>query len=326
MQTAEQRAIIENIAEFQKTAGLSDAAFAKHLPCSATTWSRLKGDIYKGNTDRKVAEVAKAAQAYREAWQKNQTRNSRRRFYEFTDFKAVFSAVRTAQSRGQLAEEDKLIVYCAPSGWGKSHLAAELEERYNARVVTARESWRTSYFSACASIARAVGVRDKFRGAPHAEEELIDYLTNHPCVIVLNEVEFFGRRTLNLIKTILNETTCSVVMLAIPEFFSSIKVLGGLHSAQLLRRCVAVIPAGEITAAQASRFLAEEFEITADLRPACRALAQAANKSPSGGPGYGYKLVARVVESLAEEFDKTAPPASDDVMKAIAVYQQTLSL
>lgn len=326
MQTPEQRSIIQGIAEFQQQAGLSDSNFAKHLPCSSTTWSRLKGDNYKGNVDRKVTEVAKAAQAYREAWQKNQSRNQRRRFYEFTDFKAVFSAVRTAMGRGQLLEEDKLIVYCAPSGWGKSHLASELEDRYSAKVVTARQSWRTSYFSACASIARAVGVREDFKGAPHAEEALIAHLTNHPCVIVLNEVEFFGRPTLNLIKTILNETGCSVVMLAIPEFFSSIKVLGGLHSAQLLRRCVAVISAGQITAAQAAKFLGEEFDVTGDLRTACRSLAQAANVSPSGGPGYGYKLLARVVESLAEEFDRSAPPCAEDVEKAITIYQQTLSL
>lgn len=325
-QTPEQRSRIEQIASFQAITCLSDTEFSKHLPFSATTWNRLKGNTYEGDITKKVDEASQSAQVLQETWTKSREKEHVRKFYDFTIFRAVFQAVKTAKIRSLSGEEDKLIVYSAPSGWGKTHLAHELQSRLDAKIVTARQSWRRSYFSACKAIARSVGLQMPFRGAAEAEEALIDHLALHPSVIVLNEVEFFSRDILNLIKTILNETKCSVVMLTIPEFFASIKVLGGLHTDQLLRRCVAVLSNQVVTQGQAAKFLGEEFEVDDALKPALKSLAHAANHSPSGGPGYGYKLLQRVVEHLAEEFTRDSPPSPADVEHAINVYQRTLSL
>lgn len=312
--TEQQRKDIEEMAEWQASQSpvMSDRRFCMGSPYTETTWSRVKRGIYQGKLDdairalkRHVVNLSEARMRARSALKS--------KFFKTGDYSTMEEAIKVAQAVAEDGGQDKLVCYVGDFGCGKTTLATHLCDENNGVLVEAMPSWKVSYYAVCRTIAEAVGLKKKFMGAAHAEMELIAQLKLHPRTLFFEEVEYTGAQLLNLWKMILNQTQCTVVVFFITRFFNELRRRGGEYADQLLRRAN-VIEASPVTASLASRFLAEHWKITPELREAAQLLANAAN-----GKG-GLHLCSRVAKMLHSEF-QDEPPTFADVEAKIGSYQ-----
>ena len=267
--TADEREIIEALKRHEQELGLSQEQFAqRHLSYSATTWSRLKDGSYFEKIDGadKLFEALAADLRQIETSRLAEQRYGAREFFEHTDARLVLRAVGECRAK-PLSDSNRLIVYLAPTGGGKSALCGRLR-REGARIVEARESWQRSYFSCLRDIAAAISVpvRDEY-SPDRLEESILRRLNSKRHVLVVDEGEFFGARTLNLLKLILNKSTAAVVLCAIPEPYDKWNRKDWHEAQQLRRRTHALVRLEPCTSATAKLFLkgisTEEGALTA---------------------------------------------------------------
>lgn len=325
-QSAEQRAFIAQVEEFRQARGWGDAELARKLSASETTWLRLRDGTYQGNVGKQVALLRKDMARLRA-----DLGGAGGAIHATADLELIAEEAADLLAAARAGSENKLAWYLAPSGGGKSTAARELARRFGGLVITARQSWKESYFSACETIARALGVSGRLNGAKDAESAIIETLAadGEPRLLLLNEVEFFGTATLNLIKSLLNETPAALVIFALPEFYHQITKLGGIHAHQLQRRTRAVIVAERVTVQDAARFLAAAVPAVTlgakdkpgdeNARRCCEIMAEAANR-------FGrFDLLGRVAASLAAD-GADAPPNPADAERHCNLYLANFNL
>ena len=296
----------------------SDREWAGSLKISPTTWSRLKSGTFKGNWLKQTLEVQKACASIRQLYVTTTTWRPKK-FFQFPDFLLLKQAVERAVENGTKRNIKRLAWYLAPQGCGKTQFGRELCEEFNGVWIVARQSWKDSYFSALISIARAIGITDSLKGTGEAEGEILARLnlSETPPVLFFDEPEYFGKPVMNLLKTLLNETSAVIVMLCQPKFYEDTRIRGGIHAAQLLRRSVAVIAMKPIGAADAAQFLKAEFpdEPAANLRACAGVLA--AQAALSGG----YDACQEIADSLRVQELELTP---ENVRLCAQHYHQTV--
>lgn len=334
--TQEQKQIIQQAlalqAEFSKLQGreISARAWSQKLGVSPTTWARLAGGNYEGNTARWCAEIQSACAKLKGSISQRRAGTSKD-FLAVPDFVLTESAIQQALARAGEGSNKRLVWFLAPQGCGKTEFGRQLVEReysgddkrgfvsYSGTIIVARQSWKGSYFSALVAIARSIGIMEDLRSAGAAETQILARLNLHttPFVLFFDEPEYFGREVLNLLKTLCNETRAVLVMLCQPKFYEETRTRGGIHAAQLLRRSIAVISHKDISANEASHFLRAKFPQAPApaLLEAARQLATAANLSG------GFDACREIAASMsAQEMQCTAR----DVEAARQLYHKTV--
>jgi len=129
-------------------------------------------------------------------------------------------AVETAVAECSVKQgPERLILFLAPTGGGKTMLCNHLQAEKNARIVQVRAAWRRSESGLVPliDICRAVGVRvGKNPRVAKMEDDLIKFCQSRQLLLVFDEGEHFGKSALNLIKFLLNETNIVIVLCAVP--------------------------------------------------------------------------------------------------------------
>lgn len=280
--TPDQQDKIDRLKALQERLRLSDKQFVQQLRVgSETTWNQIKNGKYPGDLARQLANFNRAAAQLQQRMAKDRVR-PQSQFFEFMDQQAVLGAVDDALNNGDAGDERKLVWFVADTGGGKDALASHLVAEREAHHILARTSWRKSYLAALKTIARAVGLQEpkrKWTRSSSLEEEIISRLQERPRLLILNEIEFMGRDVLNLIRTILNETRCAILMLCVPAFYRDIFRFGDTYADQLRRRTVAIVEETPITPAQAVEFLrayAPDKVPASEERSAAKTIAEAA--------------------------------------------------
>jgi AAA domain-containing protein len=311
------RRMLDDLKARQEKLGLTDKVFsAEHLSYSETVWYRIKTDdektkqpLYFSMVKDPETVLMQLRLNLRELERQMaiEARTARGAFHEFADFAAIFKAVRQCKNKG-LQSPVRLVTYLADTGGGKSALCSQLALTMKARVVESRECWRNSYFVAARDIAAAVGLdTDKLWTPAECEDALKAQLRARKTVLAIDEGEYFGPRTINLVKFILNQTPTVIVLCAIPEAYERWSQRSAHEALQLQRRTHKLIRQEKITPDEADRFL-EDIALNGDRKSAAVALAGAANQ-------FGrFDLIARATEELRGERNVGV----DDVQKAIA--------
>jgi len=318
--TDDARAIVVALQQKRDDLGLTDAAFhRKFLPRSYSTWIRLQGDSYAGDTESVVSEYRQALENISRIEAFAPKTSGDEPFHEFPVFEAVVEAVHRAHAR---EDENRLVVFLAPTGGGKDAICRHLKKRSQAAVVEATESWRKSYYASCADVCRVIHVDGPWRSTRECERDMLASLNRRNGTLVFNEGNYFGPQTLNMIKLILNQTGTVVVICAIPQIFDRMKLKSWFESSQLIRRAVAIIEAPELDPDQVEPFL-EPFTVAKeDMDPACRLIAAAAN-------GFGlFNMIKRVVENLQakKQYASGKPVPLSAFERAIAEAEAFLRL
>ena len=113
---------------------------------------------------------------------------------------------------------NRLVIVEGASGSGKTTAGRKLAERFGLKIVLteADETWKESLSNMLGGLLRALGAKTPPNGSENRKILLLEKLKETPVCIVIDEAHHLGPRTLNLVKTILNQTPSQIVFLAIP--------------------------------------------------------------------------------------------------------------
>ncbi len=328
--TADQRAKIEEIAAWQEQAKLTDAEFLEGCSkISAQSWYQLRTGRYGAkDCSRMVGLASEHAKQRRRTWTKAQIIRARPfAFVETSKFREVMEAVESAQAAAEAGDDDKIVWVIGKSGMGKTEAARQLVARRSAHLVTAAESWREGYLDALTDFALAIDVPQPLsaekrpkawpsKGA--AERAIMRQLTARPCILCVNEVEFFSRRVLNLLRKIADETQTVVVIFCVPDFYVEILQQGGAYAEQLRTRTEGVVWLDQVEAADVAKSLSAYWPLLPQdaLKAASKALRDYVN---SFG---GWRSLKRIVRHLRGQFPtQSQAPGVDDVQAAISLQR-----
>lgn len=120
---------------------------------------------------------------------------------------------------------NRLVIVLGPPGTGKTSAALALAAKYGSRVVLAEadETWKSGQ-NALGGLLRAVGVRELPASAADRLARLIERLREGDRLIVIDEAHHMGVPAFNLVKTLLNQTGCQIVLLALPVLFRRLEL------------------------------------------------------------------------------------------------------
>jgi type II secretory pathway predicted ATPase ExeA len=160
------------------------------------------------------------------------------------------------------------------TGSGKScterFLRAEPDFGNTMARVEARESHRDSLIGFVRAVCLAVGVEKPSHRASLAEEESIAALTELPRLLFIDEMHHLGPRPLNFVKTMLNETKCTIVGVAIPALWDRMSYKSWAEAEQLTSRTTAVLRIKGISLDDARLFCASRVNRWEEIDPETR--------------------------------------------------------
>jgi DNA transposition AAA+ family ATPase len=117
---------------------------------------------------------------------------------------------------------NRLVIIEGQSGSGKSTAARCMAAKFGRKIVLveADETWKGPNLGGMLSgLLRALQVREAPISGDGKLHKIIDVLSQSPVCLAIDEAHHLGPRTLNIVKSILNQTPCQVVFLCIPTLF-----------------------------------------------------------------------------------------------------------
>lgn len=320
--TDDQRKAVEEIAKWQTSANLSDAAFVEGCSTmSEQSWYQLHTGRYGAKDCSRMVSIAKSHSIERRRTYLKSLTLKPLAFIESDKYTEVINAVDSAQAAADIGDDDKIIFIIGASGMGKTEIARQLVKLKTASLVTASESWREGFLDALTDFAEAIGIPQptnadgkvkQWQSKGAAEREIMRKLKASPRVLCVNEVEFFSRRVLNLLRKIADETKTVVVIFCVPEFYSEILKQGGAHAKQLRTRTEGVVWLDQLEKADVSKVLAHYWPAMLSDAPAASELAQYVNTFG------GWRVLKRIARNLHSKFPlPTHPPALPDISAEI---------
>lgn len=201
--------------------------------------------------------------------------------------------------------QNRVLFYLAETGGGKTQLCREVTAANGGVLIEAKESWRHSYFNAACDVANALQkaaniTPTDFRSAAKAEAEILTRLRARKMVVAIDEGEYFGPHSLNLIKLVANQTPAVVLIAAIPELWKRVQKEAWVESLQIVRRTELRSSMGLIHAADVQQFMdSYEVYLNGTSAESCAAIARAANQFGK------YDLIVRVALRLSVEKPET---------------------
>ncbi|HVU26528.1 MAG TPA: AAA family ATPase [Verrucomicrobiae bacterium] len=291
------REIIDALRALEKDSGKSARQFAAdHLTYSETVWGRVQsGEYFKMVSDpEKVIITLRRDLGRLQREMALSGRYTNTEWKQTDEARAIFKAMDACRVK-PMSDPNRLILYLAPTGGGKSQLCGQAVKRHNAKVVEARESWLRGYFTCLRDIGTALGVKVEKIYTPDAlEDEIIEALIRRKTTLAIDEGEFFSARSLNLIKLFLNKTPTVILLCAIPEAYEAWTKANSHEARQVRRRTHAVIRLSPIHPDMAAKFLTGLKISEAQIKPVCVVLSKFAN-------AFGhFDMINRMVADLHE--------------------------
>lgn len=306
----------------------SDKVFMEHTTLPSSTWSLLKSGNHALPTgQRSIANVLaklkqlqqrckeidlEAADAALRARQNGDVTG----FIEDVNVKAIKGALERASERASQGSEERLIVLRGSTGDGKTTLRKYLTAQGDIHFsVMARPSWKSSYTAFLRAVAATLRVDvSNLRGVATVETEILDKATRINGAIWFEEVQRLSKQAQEFIKTLLNESTLTVLISLTPDAYRLMQYQAGADFAQLFRRAAANF---EMTPANAAfvQALAPELWQKSHTPRQRETIAEEAAKF--GGKAMIAEVVKRLKKSTAERLTIT----DEDVTKAIRAYR-----
>ena len=243
---------VKALRELAESLKISDAVVAKrYIGISKTTWSQLQSGTYPAQDPAAMLEKCEAA--LQTLTDETESVGQAAAIVELSHVKAALAGVKGCYGIPQ----NRLVVFLAPSGGGKTTFTRKLRQTYRGGVVCgdASETWRGSYLNAAADIAGWLGIEGVFVNPRKAEDAVISALQATPRILVIDEGHACGPAALNFIKAILNRTECRVVFLSIPELWKRMEEKAYEEAKQLRRRTHAKIVVDAVEPSNCRAFL-----------------------------------------------------------------------
>ncbi|MBC8010046.1 MAG: hypothetical protein H7067_08115, partial [Burkholderiales bacterium] len=187
--TAGQLDVIAELRRIQELEGLSDGKFAqKHLTIHASNWGRVKAGTYGADTASVMNKLETNLRQIRVQRAQASKLTGGGPFHDIVSQRAVLDAVTLAKLKPD-DDCERLVVFLAETGGGKTRLGRELTIQHDGIFVEASEPWRKSYYAAVCDIARAAGVSEADLGTSEykAQRALLARLRTNRRVLVIDE-------------------------------------------------------------------------------------------------------------------------------------------
>lgn len=295
---------IQTLQEIQTAEGLSDQDFARrYLSVSATTWYRIKNGTYAANAEHANAKLANNLRNLQVELARRKKQLAGRTFIRLPHLLPVFDAVQVAR---MCKDEHRLVIFKAPTGGGKTMLLKQIRIDYDGVLVEAKESWRNQYLAAIRDIAKAADINLGNQTSKwSAETSLLAGMQQRGRrVLCIDEGEYFGPNSINLIKLILNQTEWVVVLAAIPVMFDRWNRKSWEESVQLRRRTVLSHTSEIVTPTDVAEFAKDQVKLSKQSQAI---IAKAANE-------FGLlDTIRRILDELQES--ETLTPTEDEVAR-----------
>jgi hypothetical protein len=236
----------------QQDTKLSETEFIrKNLPFHPATWSKIQNNRYPGDLTIKLQQIRHAIYQMQSELACESKVASVKAYRMMHAQQAVLDAITVAR---KAQNENRLVIFMAPTGGGKSELCRYLAAKKNAFVFESKESWRDSYSAFIHDVCAGLKTRNDSKTKRGVELKMLTRLTMYEHLLAFDEsATAFGGPTANGIKLILNQTRSIVVMCGTLELVS--RMMRTSEGAQLIRRCVQVIKIEKITSQEAKPFL-----------------------------------------------------------------------
>lgn len=265
---------------------------------SSTVWHRLKKGEYqrKDYTDlfEKLISALRGIEDHA-----NMTDKMRdNAILPLSTVRASLAAVRKTFDQPR----DRLCVILTPTGGGKTTIARAIAETFKGRtsIVEASETWRSSYLAALHDIGEIIGLGTMPTSARAAQAMLFAELKSRPRIIVIDEGNYFGQASLNLIKAILNQTACSVVILALPELWNAMKRRSWVEASQLRTRTIAFLDLKRVERSDVELIL--KRRLLGKLETLGTAAKEAVNTITDKANSFGlFNTVVQMADAIADE-------------------------
>jgi DNA transposition AAA+ family ATPase len=218
----------------------SDKAFADaKLSVSETVWYRIKNGKYQADDHSRVLRKLTADLSGIIEADSMVGSIKRKRILPLS----YVTEARDALNMAFAEERNRIVIVLADTGGGKTTIAKSIERDFSTRtsMVEATETWRNSYLAGIQDISRACGIPEPKNNTRVAQEDLITELRKNPRIIIIDEGNYFGAASLNLVKTIVNQTKSIVVILAMPKLWKTITFARNEEARQLRNRAAAIL-------------------------------------------------------------------------------------
>ena len=246
---------VKSLAAHQERLGLSGSRFAKrYLRASDATWSQLKSGKYPA--DNIAPWIEKCETALKLLEDEASDLQPGEGLIELGDQRRAIKLVRACYNE----ERDRLVLFLADTGGGKTTLATLMREALGDTVVVveATETWRDNYFAAVVAIASKLGLGEDYKSKRTAEAAVLKHLAGSPRVLVIDEAHSCGPGALNLLKHIINIRTVAnrVVLLSMPQLWDALTKKNNENWRQLHNRMCGRLLVDKIGADDCRAFLA----------------------------------------------------------------------
>lgn len=294
---AELHEVAGRIRGWQEERRLSDSQMLRDFPGlgSSKTYVRIvSGDCEELDCSRWLRDYAAVwslIQLLAESSQENDEI-----YPDLTTVTDLRKAVADAMREGG---NNRLVLVQGPSGSGKTTAARFLQAKYGARIVfcEATEIWKENMNAALAGICTALGVREPPMSVSARFDLAVTRLRESRCCLVVDEAHHLGPKTLNLVKSLLNQTPGEFVLLAMGTLWTRLETSAYAEARQLTQnRLSERLRYDGVEVTDVERVLERRLGMNGDAKAAAKSLAAAAR---SHGTLAFVRLVCRQARKLA---------------------------
>jgi len=295
--------VAARIRAHQDARKLSDSEMLRNFPGlgSTKTYERIvSGDTDELNTERwckDYAAVWSLIQMLEESAAEDDP--------IYDDLTTVIDLRQAVASAMREKGNNRLVLVQGPSGSGKTTAALLLHAKYGARIqiCEANEIWKDNANAMLTGILRALGVRQPPVSTTEKLMLTIDRLGESRTCLVIDEAHHLGPRTLNLVKTIINQTPGEIVLLAMGTLWNRLETQAYAEARQLTQNRLAErLRFDGVELADVEKMLERRLGLAGQAGAAAKALRQYAT---SHGNMAFVKLVCRKARKLAGKAEVT---------------------
>ena len=228
---------VQELTRIQKERGLPDADFARTIrfDYSGSVWGKIKAGTFNGSLPKAVL-ATKRALAFAITGRAIEAEHGTVMFDHVT---ATVDAVELARHS---TDEHRLVLLVGQSGSGKSCTLQFLNHKYpGSSYMHAHPGWSKSYMAALTEIGEGIGLMASVRTVREAERAILRDLQARPRLIIIDEANHFNRDGIDFLKSLLNETRCTLVLATLPNNLRKLNAEHSHETLQLVRRAVAII-------------------------------------------------------------------------------------
>jgi hypothetical protein len=148
--------------------------------------------------------------------------------------RARLAVQRAMQERGN----NRMVIIEGAPGTGKTAAARCLAGRYGRKLVLAEadELWHNSPAVMLGGLLRSLRVTDIPVNPEDRKLKLLECVRATPCCFIIDDAHHFGPRNLNLCKTLVNQTTCQIILCGVDTLFRRLEKTAYEEARQILNR------------------------------------------------------------------------------------------